>query len=75
MIEILTPRQQEIVACLELGMTNDEIADELHVARSTVKAHLSAVFERLGVSNRTEAAVAALRLKERGRERRPGPLA
>jgi DNA-binding NarL/FixJ family response regulator len=54
----LTPREWEIVKCLSRGRTNTEIADELGIAPSTVKSHLASMYRKLGVSNRTQAAVA-----------------
>ena len=53
----LTSREQDVLALVTLGMSNREIAAELNVGVSTVKAHLSSVFWKLGVSNRTQAAV------------------
>jgi two-component system, NarL family, nitrate/nitrite response regulator NarL len=57
----LTLRQLEVMGMLGQGLTNKEIALELQVAERTVKAHISAVFEALGVRNRTEAVVEAHR--------------
>jgi DNA-binding NarL/FixJ family response regulator len=59
----LTQRELEIVSCLVRGMTNREISRELYVAESTVKAHLHSTFAKLGVSNRTQAAIVALGLE------------
>jgi DNA-binding NarL/FixJ family response regulator len=61
----LTQREQEIVACVIRGMTNRQISEELHIAGSTVKAHLHSMFAKLGVSNRTQAALAALEIEDR----------
>lgn len=58
----LTPREKEILACVAIGMRNSEIASELHVAESTVKSHLTSAYLKLGVSNRTQAAIATLSL-------------
>jgi DNA-binding NarL/FixJ family response regulator len=58
----LTRREQEILACVADGMKNGEIASELHVAESTVKSHLTSAYLKLGVSNRTQAAIATLLL-------------
>ncbi|MGZ6545349.1 MAG: response regulator transcription factor [Actinomycetota bacterium] len=58
----LTPREQEILACVASGMRNGEIASELHLAESTVKSHLTSAYLKLGVSNRTQAAIATLTL-------------
>lgn len=56
----LTPRQREILQCVEAGYTNRQIARQLFVSEGTVGKHLENVFERLDVSNRT-AAVAKFR--------------
>jgi DNA-binding NarL/FixJ family response regulator len=58
----LTRREQEILACVASGMRNGEIASVLHVAESTVKSHLTSAYLKLGVSNRTQAAIATLTL-------------
>jgi len=51
----LTPRQRSILGLLVQGKSNKEIARELQLSLSSVKFHIAAVFEALGVSNRTEA--------------------
>jgi DNA-binding NarL/FixJ family response regulator len=56
----LTPRESEVLQLLALGHTNREIARQLFLSEKTVKAHLAAVFRKLGVSNRTQAALAAI---------------
>lgn len=58
----LSPREHEVVAAAARGLTNRQIAAELNVAEQTVKFHLGNAFRKLGVANRAEAAVAALRL-------------
>lgn len=50
----LTPRQQEVLALLAKGFPNKRICQELALTEHTVKTHLKAVFELLGVHNRTE---------------------
>ena len=57
----LTPRQQEVLSLLAQGWRNRMIADHLHTSEKTVKAHVSAVFQVLDVSNRTQATLAAQR--------------
>ena len=58
----LTHREREILSFLIVGRTNREIAAELNVSVATVKAHLSNIYAKLGVSNRTEAALVGLRM-------------
>ena len=57
----LTFREQEVVELLATGRTNRQIADRLHVSVKTVERHLSNLYRKLGVSNRTEAATTAIR--------------
>jgi DNA-binding CsgD family transcriptional regulator len=57
----LSPREQEVVEMAALGLTNGEIATRLSVTPHAVKFHLSRIYRKLGVANRTEAAVAYLR--------------
>lgn len=58
----LTPRQQDVLAGLLSGKSNKEIGRQLGLSEATVKAHLSAIFRVLQVSNRLEAARVADRL-------------
>jgi DNA-binding NarL/FixJ family response regulator len=53
----VTPRQRQIMQLLSAGGTNKDIAAQLNVAERTVKAHLSAIFTKLGVSGRLRLAV------------------
>jgi DNA-binding NarL/FixJ family response regulator len=53
----LTPQQFRVLALVAQGKLNKQIADVLGVQERTVKAHLSAIFDRLGVSNRTQAGI------------------
>ena len=53
----LSPQQFRVLALVAQGLLNKQIADRLDVQERTVKAHLSAIFERLGVRNRTQASV------------------
>jgi DNA-binding NarL/FixJ family response regulator len=55
--EGLTERQVEVLRLMSRGLTNTEIGNVLGVALGTVKAHVTAIFETLDVSNRTEAAL------------------
>jgi DNA-binding NarL/FixJ family response regulator len=58
----LTPRQVDVLRLVAQGKPNKLICRELGLAERTVKAHLSAVFRALGVTSRTQAALAAARL-------------
>jgi DNA-binding CsgD family transcriptional regulator len=62
----LTEREVEILARVARGRSNSEIASGLGVTEGTVKGHLRRIFLKLGVSNRTQAAIVAL---QRGRLR------
>ncbi len=53
----LSPQQFRVLTLVAQGLLNKQIADRLQVQERTVKAHLSAIFERLGVRNRTQAGV------------------
>ena len=57
----LTKRQGEILAAVVRGLTNDDIAKQFSIQRSSVKDHLTAIFEKLGAANRAEAISIALR--------------
>lgn len=58
----LTDRQVEVLALIAEGYGNDEIADRLYISKKTVEHHVSAIYARLGVTTRAEAARAAHRL-------------
>jgi NarL family two-component system response regulator LiaR len=57
----LTPREQEVLDLIERGFANKRIALELGIAEKTVKTHVSHVLAKLGVSDRTQAALYAAR--------------
>ncbi len=60
-LEALTDREQQVLGLLARGYSNPEIARQLHLARGTVRNYVSAILQKLGVADRTEAAVEALR--------------
>lgn len=53
----LTAREREVLLLLRDGMTNRAISRTLGISEATVKAHLTSVFQRLGVRDRTQAAL------------------
>ena len=55
----LAPRERQLVDFVRRGLRNREIAEQLGVTEGTVKAYLHAIFEKLGVSSRTELAIRA----------------
>jgi two-component system response regulator DevR len=57
----LTPQEQRVASLLAEGLTNRQIGERLGLAEKTVKNHVSAVLTKLGVANRTEAALRAAR--------------
>jgi two-component system, NarL family, response regulator LiaR len=57
----LTEREMDVLRYMVKGMNNQQIADELIVSRSTVKAHVSSILSKLSVTTRTEAVALAIR--------------
>lgn len=62
LVEPLTDREIEVLRLLALGKTNRQVAQELLVSLSTIKTHIQRVIIKLGVSDRTQAAVRAAEL-------------
>lgn len=58
----LTRRERQVLELVARGRADTEIADELYIARRTVNTHLTSIFRKLDVSNRTEAAIRARKL-------------
>ncbi|MGB3472482.1 MAG: response regulator transcription factor [Erythrobacter sp.] len=61
--KILTGREQEVVALIAEGLTNKQIARELVISPATVKVHVERLIGKLGVADRTQAAVLAVKMK------------
>ena len=59
----LTQRESEVLTQLAYGLTNKEIAQQLHISYETVKEHVQHILRKIGVSDRTQAAVWAVRKK------------
>ena len=60
-IDSLTKRELDVLKNLAIGMYNKEIATKLEISERTVKNHVSNIFKKIGVSDRTQAAVFAIR--------------
>ena len=56
-LDILSPREMEIMELISKSMTNEEIADKLFISSKTVKTHLRNIFMKAGIRNRVEAAL------------------
>jgi len=59
---LLTRREREIVRHVALGLRNAEVAERLHVTEGTVKTHLNNIFQKLGLRDRVELALYAVRM-------------
>ena len=58
----LTPQQVRVLMMLSTGLLNKQIAYELSVSEATVKAHVSAILQKLDVDSRTQAVIAASKI-------------
>ena len=56
----LTPREHEVLTCITRGHSNRDIAEQLHIAEKTVRLHVSSVLDKMGVRDRTQAAIYAI---------------
>ena len=61
-LSVLTKQEREILGLIGQGMTNRQIAAEMHLAEKTVKNYVSGLLSKLGMSHRTEAAIYITRL-------------
>src|SRR6202008_2169337 len=66
----LPPQQVRVLMMLSEGLLNKQIAYELGVSEATIKAHVSAILQKLGVESRTQAVIAAAKIS--GGQWRPG---
>jgi len=55
----LTPREGEVLAGITRGLSNREIAEDLHIAEKTVRIHVSSVLDKMGARDRTQATIYA----------------
>lgn len=70
-IAALTPQQFRVLRRVAEGRLNKQIADELGVQERTIKAHMTVIFEKLGVRNRTQAGIALRQLELADPAQRP----
>jgi two-component system, NarL family, response regulator LiaR len=61
LVDELTPRERDVLQLIVRGQSNKEIADSLRVTEGTVKGHVSAILSKLGVADRTQAALYAVK--------------
>jgi DNA-binding CsgD family transcriptional regulator len=62
--ESLTPTELQVVQLVTKGLTNPQVAERMFISRATVKAHLSHIFQKLGLTSRSELAAVAARRAE-----------
>jgi DNA-binding NarL/FixJ family response regulator len=58
---LLSEREKEVLGLLGKGLSNKEIAERIYLSEGTVRNYVSSIFEKLGVTDRTQAAVLAIR--------------
>ena len=62
-IALLTRREMEVLKLLSVGLYNKEIGEKLNISERTVKNHISSIFKKIEVTDRTQAAVFSIRNK------------
>ncbi len=60
-IELLTRRELEVLKLIAIGLCNKEVGEKLNISERTVKNHISSIFKKVDVADRTQAAVFAIR--------------
>ncbi len=61
LVQLLTGREQEVLSLLAKGLTNSEIAECLHISKHTVKNHVSSIYRKIKINDRTQIALLAIR--------------
>ena len=61
-LDRLTPREREVLAALGRGLSNRGLAEELFISEKTIKTHVSSVLMKLGLADRVQAALFAVRV-------------
>lgn len=61
LLDLLTPREKEVLSLLARGYNNNEIAACLHISKHTVKNHVSNIYHKLEMDDRTQIALLAVR--------------
>lgn len=59
--EVLSEREKDVLKLIAVGMSNAEIAEKLYLSEGTIRNHITSIFSKLAVSDRTQAAVLAVR--------------
>jgi NarL family two-component system response regulator LiaR len=70
-LQPLSPREREVLQLIARGQSNRQIARDLAIGEQTVKTHVSSILAKLGLQDRVQAAIFALRHQPDGVERRP----
>jgi DNA-binding NarL/FixJ family response regulator len=58
-LDLITPREREVLCCIARGQSNSEIAEELHMSAATAKTHVSRLLSKLGARDRAQLVVIA----------------
>lgn len=70
-LDVLSPQERRILALIAQGKTNNSIAEELFLSQKTVKNYVTSLLSKMGVTNRTEAAIVATKLATKARPGEP----
>lgn len=62
LLDPLTEREEDVISWVAKGLTNKQVAQELHISPATVETHLHNIYSKLGVSNRVQATIVAYQI-------------